>query len=412
MADKQLDFGHIMGEDPESLDIQRRQMMAKALQEAVMKAQGGDKTYRRSPVAVIADFMTAQKAKQQGDQAATDSRNLLAKNQQLEQGELDEILKVVSSGGDPREGIARAMASRFPRVQKYGADMGKTNSEGFGQLIQHMGDRIDPQSAISSGGAGGYTGGLRPAPPVSPPQLQSQMDPGGKMRNWVQHADQKGNWHVNPLSDPASTRVDVNNGKATNEIVEQIGKFYAAGGKGYDQGQQIQAQLGNTSEMLRTLQENPQMGAGADGLQALRKWYETMGGEPIPMTGNAEQMKMLLGQNVIKTLGGLGNQVSNSDVKFMQDALGSLESDPRALRRFLLISMKYQMKNLAKLEGEAKQANQTPGLESFPFPGYQFKTQLPNDMDGNDLELLFQNKMPPLMPPGLKPASRIRPKGP
>lgn len=406
------DFGHMMGSDPEYMDLQRKQAISKALMAKILEAQGGS-TFRKSPIAAILDFMSLQKAKSGEDQTAKAQTELYQKHEAAQQGELAQLQQALQ-GGDPRAAIAQALSSRYPQVQKVGQEFLKANGENFRNVMTSMPGRFDPNSAISSAGGGGYAGGLQAAPPPAPPSLISQNDPTGRNRSAWQVMEPDGKIQVHPVTDPSS--INIGDKKMGQDVIEQQAKYYSPGGKGYELGQTIQQKLGTTADILRTIQEDPQMGAGANGFQLLRKWTETLGGKPLELSGSTDQMKAQLTKNVIDTLGGLGNQVSDADRKAMSDAIGSLETNPAALRRMMLIAMKYQMSGLNKLESEATQLNKHPLLENqqIPFPGFKFNQELA-PQDANDLEQVFKQQLPPLRIPSLSkpggppPGVTIRP---
>jgi len=419
MAEKQLDFTGGAEPDPDSLEIARRQQMAQAIAAAVMKAQGADNSYRKSPIAAVLDALSIRNAKGASDKASADQLALMRSRQAEEQSQLAALASAVGGSGDPRSAIAQALTSHYGNVRKMAEGYNKSGGENFRALLDKMPGRFTPESAIGSAGGGGYAGGLQVAPPPASPSLISATDPTGVMRPAWMNTDPDGKTHVHPITEPARINATATNGarKVGYDVLEQQGKFYAAGGKGFEQGQNLQKQLATTMDILRTLNENPMMGAGGEAFQTARKWTEALGGQPLQLTGTTEQMKAQLGQNVIQTLGGLGNQISDADRRAMAEALGSLDTDPAALRRLLLLSMKYQMRGLTKLESEAQALSQNPAMEGIDFPGYKASIEFPSTADANDFEMMLGNRLPVLRKPdgtipqlGPQGGSRIRPR--
>lgn len=403
--EKPLDFGQMLAGDPEFVRLQQKKAMARALQESVLKAQGG--SFNKNPIAVGLDYLTLRGAKN-NIQSVTDQEAAMFRAQKEQEAQGVRELTEALASGDPKMAIIKAMSSPYPNLKSLGSTLWKERGERFGKTVEAGKDYIDWPSVLASGGDPTT---IKPRPPLAPPQVMSS--PGGGPR-WVQTQNQKGEYGVHFPPVPAIGSLTVGEKKPGWEAVEGVAKHWSAGGKGFEAGEKVQAQLNSTSEILRTLNENPQMGAGASAFQALRKWAETFGGPPLQLTGDTEQMKMQLGARVITELGGLGNQVSNADVTFINKALGELETDPAALRRLLLVAMKYQMKGLTKMRDQARMIAENPSIAhtGLQFPGFDFNVELPTNMDADDLNILFKNKLPPLrkgvtppnlgLPPGVR----------
>jgi hypothetical protein len=403
--------------DPEFALAQKRRMLAQLLEQSVTQAKHG--TIKRHPLAWVADFMTAKGAKAQGAAAEAQQLALLKQHQAAEDSGMQDLQGALTSN-DPRqvqEALAKALTSRYGRVSGLAKDTQKNRMDVFEKTISALKDRVNPESVLASAPTANL-GGVTPNPPLKPPMLMSQLDSTGKPRSWVQTQDNKGEYGVHTLSDP--TQINNNMGPKTGfEVLEQQGKHFAAGGKGYEEAQATQSRMASTSNMLKTLAQNPTMGAGGNAFQIARKWAETLGMGPIELTGNTEQMKMQLKAHVLQALGGkLGNQISDADRNFIEDAIGSLETDPGALRRLLLVGLKNDMLNITKQYSQANALEQNPAFQAagIQLPGYAFGPQSGNapelnDADAADFEQIMAGRMPKLRKPSMLPStSRIRPR--
>lgn len=423
--DEELTFGQAVQFDPQYAQIQRKKLLAKALQDRVLGRKVDD--IKRHPLAWVADFMTARKGKKQLEASQAEEAALYQRHQQAEQAGQQEVIAAMESG-DPQaiqRALVKAMASRYPGVSKFAGGLSKTRDEQFKNAITPLADRLDPQSVLGAANRADLSS-VRPSTPLAPPRLASGVDGAGKPRSWLESQNIKGEWHGTPLSDPTQ----INNNMAMQpgfKTLEKQGEFYAAGGEGFKAAQASQMKLNQTADLLRQLEKNPAMGAGANAFQVARSWLETLGGKPVELTGDTTAMKQQLQQYVLTALGGkLGNQISDADRKFMMEAIGELDTNPAALRRVLLIGLKNEMMQLSTLSEQAIALENTPAMKNagVQFPGYMFGTpragenpgpELPAQ-DADDLGALLMNRLPPLR--GLGPGSsapvqrpsRVRPK--
>lgn len=401
--EKELNFGEMMGQDPDYIQLARQKAIAEALIKGTMGAQGG--TFKKNPLAVVADFMTLKGGKDKLASAQEQELALMRQHKEAEAAGIQELLASMEQpGADPRLAITKALASRYPGVKGLASQLAKQNETQFGQVLQHMGNRIDVPSVI---GSRGMVPNLKEAAPLPAPRVGQDPTTG---RQWLEHQERDGSWKTNVFPVPTIGSLTVGD-KPALETEEQMGKYYAAGGKGYDLADKVRGQLSSTQEVLTTLAQNPRMGAGAEGFQFLGKWAEQFSpGVTKGLTGTTEQMAMQLGERVIKELGGLGNQVSNSDVEFINKAMGSISSDPTALRRVAMIALKYQMRAMAKLESEAAKVAQMPAFakRGLTFPGYNFNVKVP-DAFGEEFGSFMEGTPLPNLQPAA-PASRIKPR--
>ena len=244
-----------------------------------------------------------------------------------------------------------------------------------------------------------------PIPAMPTPQVEYTTGPDGSQIAYTRDPD---TGKVEFRFAPKEMRI-TNDVKLGNDVNAKASEYFNYGGKGYERGLAAKTGLQNTAELLATLDQNPAMGAGAEGFQFVRKWAETLGAPISPTTTPTELAKMQLGQKTLDRLGGLGAQVSDSDRRFMLETQGSLGNDPEAVRRMLLIEAKYLMRLQNELNAEAtKVTERLPNSTALPRHQFSFT---PSQRNADDLERLFQEKGFGPPPGTVPPASRPAPAG-
>lgn len=210
---------------------------------------------------------------------------------------------------------------------------------------------------------------------------------------------------------PVGTTVNVGGEKSAMRVNEDSAKYFNYGGEGYLRATEITKNLNNNVELLKTMELNPQMGAGAEFFQLARKWAETLGADVSNATTPTEMAKMQLGQKVLDRLGGLGAQVSDADRKFMMDTQGSIGNDPEAVRRIMLIEMKYLMQEMNKLKSESERVNSIFDNQ-VAMPDYNFRVPM-SEQNSADFDHLLRGgvwgpRVAPNAAPVAQPPGRIR----
>lgn len=426
MADpKELDFGQGSGLDAmEAALLNRKREQAKAQLMQILNQ--GVPTYKRSPIAAGLDFMTGLGAKNQIQSVDAQELARFRENKAGEAAGMKEMLEgmlpqsVPQAGppqegqgalpnimqpADPRAAILKALTSQYPGVRGLGQTLYKDNASRFDKVVGDLKDRLSVDSVLKAAPTTDFNK-LQAGPPLADPVGQTFTTPEGNKMPAVVTTNIKNEKQVH--FPPAASQVNVDTaGKPGMKVLEKFGEALIPGGKQYEAQSALQEQLSTNQELLHTLSANPSMGAGGDFFQAARKWAQTLGVPETALTTPTEQAKMQMYNAVFSKLGGLGNQISDADRKFVMDAMGSLSSDPAALRRVLMIQSKYAMRLLAKMNAEADPVREK--LRDYvPIPQYHFNFKVP-DLYGDEMGYVMGDKSSPYQPPQIGPRSELRP---
>ena len=341
------------------------------------------------------------KGQTQADQDQTDmTQRMMGEQQGDVRGALEQY------NADPKAGIAQALTSKFGRVNSMGAQWQKDRQ---GMLLEQgkLLGGSDPVAGIQHLQSGDPS---RPVAPIATPPLEFGKDPSGNP--YVVTNDMKGGKpQVTYAPKEATTTI---NNKLVGDANDEAIKYWNYGGKGYEKAAAATQSLQSNANVLATMDQNPQMGAGASAFQAARKIASSLGIATSDATTPSEMAQMQLGAKVLDRLGGtLGAQVSDADRDFMLSIQGNIGSDPEAVRRLLLIESKYLMQVQAKANAAAQEvAGRVPvgaNGQALTLPQHTF-SMTPSKRNADDLERLFAGQgfaAAPAAPPKQYPG-RIR----
>lgn len=385
---QEFDFGE---QNPEYSTLRNKRRLEEALAAATMRAQGGN--FKKHPLAVLADVMALTGARSRLNALDAQEMQMYKAAQERDRLGVQELMQGMAPRAVPQHGplepgaaplpdlqqpgdlqgsIAKALAGDSPRARALALAFQKNNSDAYSGALKALGGRVDPQSVLDSAGSQNISK-LRTSP-IEPPRLESfPSEVGGKPIQALRTIGADGLPHFQVIREP--TRVEANatvGGKPAEKALTQGAEFFTAGGKGFEQQQKLRGRQYQIQQVLGTLEREPMQGTGANLLLGARKLAETLGVPPSAITSSTEVLKSQLNEAVIKELGGLGNQISNTDAERMSNAIGSIDTDPRALRTIMLLRAKYLMMDMQNLATEAARFSQHSDLKNVPFPDYGF----------------------------------------
>ena len=117
-----------------------------------------------------------------------------------------------------------------------------------------------------------------------------------------------------------------------------------------------------TTEALAALKQCASTGIAEPFLQGVRKVLARFGVDD-PARVPTDQLGAVLAQRVLAQLGGkLGGQVSNTDLQFVKDMMGSTSTDTQALKRLLAIGAAASISRLSEYNGEVDDVAALPNF--------------------------------------------------
>ncbi len=296
------------------------------------------------------------------------------------------------------------MTSALPNVQKLAGGLFKQQGDTYNHVLTAAGPRSSVDSVVAS--AARQDPSMLRQNILPPPRPVSLPNPnGGAPMEGVETVKPTGEMDFQFAPKPMRITNTMNAGdkKPFNDALEARLKSFVEGGDAYGKAAGASDTLAATQEALHTLAQNPEMGAGAQGFQLVRKWGEKLG-IATPATTPTEMMGMQLGKLVLAKLQNkLGGNVSNSDVEFLQYVQGAIWSDPAALRRLLLIDAKYNTIALLKHETQVNKMQQgIPSGVPLDIPRFPVSFTPPNTSMADEFERLMGDKAEPALPPGVR----------
>lgn len=425
---KELDFSGMLQGDPSYTEALRKKAIAQALMGQILQSK--PQTFKRSPLAVLADAFALQQGKSQMNAASEAEKALYAKHKAAESSGIQDLIAGFKPGvkelqgpmpdgaptealppveipADPRQAIMKAMTSQYPTVKKLGGELFKQRNDQWGKLATLPG--VDPQSALSSGGDPGRLSFATP----EPSSLQTFDTPGDGIVSAIKTPQGPGlPPKLQIVQKPAQVKAEANAGLkgAADDVLSQAGKDFGFGGKKAEAADALRQKLANTTNLLGVIGQ-AQMGSGAEVFQEARKFAQTLGMSVSDATTPTELARMGLGQAVMDELGSLGAQISDADRKFMAQVQGSLTTDKRAMEMMLLWRAKKSMETLNRMQASVKEISEHPifSKAQMPWPSYTGSFTAPEHL-ANDFEALWQGKPLQYAPPQLTPAAG-QPKG-
>ena len=380
----------------------RRRAMAQAMMQQGMKGPGPVQMFGNHAAIpgigehLISALQTYMGAKRMNEADQADSA-LAQQMAQAQQGELGGALQTYQT--DPRAAISQALLGRFGQTQALGQTWMKNRQE----ATIKAGDALAQGSPEA--GARFIQGGNLDAPIADIPNAKPEFatDPQGNAL--VTNYDKTGKGTSVYAPKPLNV---VNDARVMTNADEDAIKYFNYGGAGHKIGYDSVNRLNSTQNLLANLEQNPAIGAGAEGMQFMRKAAETLGVDPQNKTPITELTAAQLAQRTFDRLGGLGAQVSDSDRKFVEGAQGSISSNPEALRRILLLSAKADMLENQRINAGAKEVSGR--REGLTLPVHSFNFNPGSKRNADDLDSLFSGGgfSAPVAPVAATPAGRIK----
>ena len=271
--------------------------------------------------------------------------------------------------------ISQAMLSQFPRVNAYGADL-QTNQRKEVHDIAALIGNANTSAAVNFAQKGDPTASV---PNLAAPLPVFGTAPDGSA--YGLEVDNKGGKNTLKFAPKAAT-ITNNLGDKTGaaidlETVKRLGENLA----NLDKTHGKMAQLISANEFMN---KGADQGGGADFRQKLRKLGQAFGVE-TPATGLTDANISKYGENLFDAVRALA-PVTETDIPIAQAVVGSIGTDPRAMKEMTSWSLAKSMMAADEHNRKVDQA----ALSSDASPGKyaNYKTKGFEGMNTKDPEIL------------------------
>ena len=223
---------------------------------------------------------------------------------------------------DIRGAIAQAMQSRFPKVQAQGADMLKNERSNTTEIAKML------ATADAAAGARFQQGGnsQAPVPKLEALPVEFMKDAAGNDFTIVR--DKTGKATVSYPPKGTAVNVDARTGAKTDETADKMNMETLQNGR--KDVEIAQASISSAIRATQLLNKGADAGGGGTIRQGVRKFAQGFGVD-VPETGLTEELRMKLGDSVLAQARKLA-PVTGNDIILLQQLLGSIDTDPNALR--------------------------------------------------------------------------------
>lgn len=228
-------------------------------------------------------------------------------------------LQQAQSPEELKAAISRAMMSQFPTVRAYASKMDEGLRKQLELGIGAVKD-VDPRAALTMAQRGSLDG-VSVAPPVAP-QWGTTPDGRPTVINTGKGGVQTGSYA------PAGISISNQLGGKTDLELDKSGIGQLEKSKEMLAG--ARSTVASTVRAVELLNKGADAGGGASPRQALRQLGAAFGVQ-IPITGLTAELRSQLGEKLLANIRALAPVTAN-DVVVMERLLGSIDTDPNALR--------------------------------------------------------------------------------
>lgn len=279
----------------------------------------------------------------QSDIASADAA-MAARRQRAQQDYLSGM-QGFADAPDKDAAIAKLMTSQNPMLRqmaeaqaKIRREQAEKEAERNRQLREAAArafvEKGDTQGALQVLAEGAKVDPTRVPPPAPAPVFGSAPGPDGKPIPTVTNVDPKSGKTSASFGPGPASRVDVNlpgkegEMRLKNEQEDLVAQQTAAR-SGVEN-------LALTQRMRNLLRDGAVSGGGESLMQTARKVGELFGIK-VPATGFTDELRSTLGERVLDKSKSLGSQPTNEDRRIIQEIMGSIDTDPKALIRLAAI---------------------------------------------------------------------------
>ena len=352
--------------------LKKRQMMAQLLQKqglnpAIAQSQGR-MAARTSPLSFLSSALSSYIGTQADAKADQGISGVKQKYVADAQGAVDAFLKTPEEEQD-----AFAAKSPFPVIQQMAKTLAERKKQRVSDFITAVKD-VDPAAAGGAALAGNVPRTPYSVPGLKPSETGNLPDGTAYVRDF------------NRKNEPTTRLV----GKGVS-VVNQIPKaenrlgldVLEAGLKPREEAATAAKNvIASTNRAMDSLVRGAQAGGGQTLKQALRKTAQAFGITP-PETAETDELRMALGSAILAEAAKL-KPISNTDIDFLKEIVGNINTDPNALTRALAF---MQAEAIRGLQGFGKYVEEQSSTVQDPtarqrLAGVTIGNELPNQLFG------------------------------
>jgi hypothetical protein len=301
-------------------------LLKKGMAESKPVQMFGIHAARPSPLAPMIQVLNQRLGMQGLQDADRADTEIVNRAERAQQDDLRSIQNAVNQPNpDIKAAIAQAQLSRYGRTQAYGAELQKQQATKLMEIGKLQGS-TDPIAGAKFIQADNAQAPIAPLTILQPEFITTPTGAGA-----VVTRDLKGGRPVvgyEPKAAKTEVNVDARVGAKTDtELDQETIKMIK---KSKDDSADAQSSISAAVRANQLLNQGADAGGGATPRQAARKFAQAFGVN-VPETGMTEELRQRLGENVLANARKLA-PVTGNDVILLQQLLGSIDTDPDALR--------------------------------------------------------------------------------
>lgn len=352
--------------------LRKKQMLAQLLQKQGLNPQmaqsQGRMAARTSPLSFLSSALSAYVGSQADAKADAGISGVKQKYATDAQGAIDSFLQAPET-----EQMGLGAKSPFPQVQSLAKALAERRQKAL-EAGATIAGKVDPNA-----GLGMLQSGQFPTQPVQPravkPSEEGTLSDGTR---YVRDYKPDGTPTTRLVRPPISI---------TNQIPRAESRLgldiLESGLKPREEAATAAKNVvSSTNRAMDSLVRGAQAGGGQTLKQALRKTAQAFGITP-PETAETDELRMALGSAILAEAAKL-KPISNTDIDFLKEIVGSINTDPNALTRalaFMQAEAIRGLQNFGKYVQEQGATLQDPQAKSR-LAGVTVGNELPNQLFG------------------------------
>jgi hypothetical protein len=285
---------------------------------------------------------------------------------------------LVGDAPNTKAAIAQALAGRFGRTQSYGAELQKQELTKLTDIGKMLG-AADPVAGSKFLQGNNASAPVQPLAQLNPEFITTPTGAGAVLTR-----DMKGGRPVvsyEPKAAKTEVNVDARVGAKTDTELDKTTIDMLA--KNKDSAAGAQNTIATAIRSNQLLNQGADAGGGASIRQGARKFAQAFGVN-VPETGMTEELRQRLGENVLEKASKLA-PVTGNDVILLQQLLGSIDTDPTALREINAVMLAKSLMTQDRHNAEVESARAVSSGNPAKYEPFKIKR---GNIDTQDAAML------------------------